>query len=500
MKIRKKIEAIYPANSLQQGFIFHSLSQPDDDAYQVQLLFDYQQAINPINYKKAWLSSIKTFPALRTCFNWKEDIIQVIYEEGDLVFIEHDISHEVDKNKAIESIRIKDRSEPFDLTKPKLLRVYLIKQSENLYTVLKSEHHAILDGWSVPILLNTVHEYYNAYMRHEQPKIQVERSYLHAQEYIAKHQNNAKDYWDSLLKTSKDANNLNVLLDKQIDLDQATVVHKPRVAYLKIDTKKYLEIQRLAKEEGLTLNVLVQYAWHKLLRVYTQDEQTIVGTTISGRSIPVTGIEHSVGLYINTLPLVLDWNTDRTVRAQLNEIHARITEMNNHCYVNLSKLQTGGRRLFHSLLVFENYPLPENQGGSDKLVALMRESIEKVDYALALVVVERQGMLELRLKYDGELLSEGRAQSYLETISEILNGLSEEIEKQDEEFSLLTKEKSQELIHGWNEASYTNDRKDLVSLFESQAKVRGEESALWCRGESLSYEALNKRSNQVARY
>ena len=44
--IVSEIQAIYPANSLQQGFIFHVLSQPLDDAYRVQSLFDYYHALD----------------------------------------------------------------------------------------------------------------------------------------------------------------------------------------------------------------------------------------------------------------------------------------------------------------------------------------------------------------------------------------------------------------------------------------------------------------------
>ncbi|MBS0359507.1 MAG: amino acid adenylation domain-containing protein, partial [Proteobacteria bacterium] len=500
---RNPIDFIYAANSLQQGFIYHSLAYPDDDAYHVQLLFDYRQALNIDNYKKAWQLAIQTYPILRTAFHSEENLMQVIYRKGSLDFTLMDLSElsdDLTRNKKISLVQQEDRKKRFDLSKPSLFRIYLFKQDPEFFTVMKSEYHGIEDGWSGAELLNKVHEYYEQLQSQKTIRVSVESVYCRAQEFYSQNQSEVYQYWENHLVNVNNANDLNLMFEKNVDLDSYRQVFQSKQAYKKINNKACSQLESLAKEEGLTLNVLVQYAWHKLLRVYTQDEQTIVGTTISGRSIPVTGIEHSVGLYINTLPLVLDWTTGRTVRAQLNEIHARITEMNNHCYVNLSKLQTGGRRLFHSLFVFENYPLPENQGGSDKLVALMRESIEKVDYALALVVVERQGMLELRLKYDGELLSAGRAQSYLETISEILNGLSEGIEKQDEEFSLLTKDKSQELLYEWNKGSYTNDRKDLVSLFESQAKVRGEESALWCRGESLSYEALNKRSNQVARY
>ena len=122
----------------------------------------------------------------------------------------------------------------------------------------------------------------------------------------------------------------------------------------------------MVKQEAITLSVAIQFAWHKLLHVYTRDRQTIVGTTISGRTIPISGIE-GVGLYINTLPLVIDWEETQSIRNQLQSIHHQITEMNHHSTVNLVSLQKEGRRLFHSLLIFENYPLPE---GKEKLKTL----------------------------------------------------------------------------------------------------------------------------------
>ncbi|MBD2812885.1 hypothetical protein ID853_18915, partial [Xenorhabdus sp. Vera] len=49
-----QIEALYPATSLQQGFIYHHLAQPQDDAYRVQLLLDYHASINVDAYQQAW--------------------------------------------------------------------------------------------------------------------------------------------------------------------------------------------------------------------------------------------------------------------------------------------------------------------------------------------------------------------------------------------------------------------------------------------------------------
>ncbi|WP_038266459.1 condensation domain-containing protein, partial [Xenorhabdus cabanillasii] len=99
------------------------------------------------------------------------------------------------------------------------------------------------------------------------------------------------------------------------------------------------------------------------------DEQTIVGTTVSGRDVPVDGIEASVGLYINTLPLMVQWENTQTVADVLQAIQHDIAALNSHSAVSLASLQPDGARLFHSLLVFENYPAP--------VVSETRDGIEK---------------------------------------------------------------------------------------------------------------------------
>ncbi|KKK58781.1 hypothetical protein LCGC14_3040950, partial [marine sediment metagenome] len=65
---------------------------------------------------------------------------------------------------------------------------------------------------------------------------------------------------------------------------------------------------------------------------------SFVGTTVSGRDIPVAGIESSVGLYINTLPLALDWAESVTIHTQLQSLQQRIAALNSHSGIELASL------------------------------------------------------------------------------------------------------------------------------------------------------------------
>ena len=147
-----KIEGIYPANSLQQGFISHFLTYPDDDAYIVQVLFDYDVILDVEKYKQAWVKITETYPILRTCFNWEKELIQVVYKKSNLDCNYLDLTDVKDKANKITKIQQKYRKEGFDLSKPSLLSLAIIKQNESHFTVLFNHHHAIMDGFSIPYL------------------------------------------------------------------------------------------------------------------------------------------------------------------------------------------------------------------------------------------------------------------------------------------------------------------------------------------------------------
>ena len=212
---------------------------------------------------------------------------------------------------------------------------------------------SISDGWSGPILLNDVHNYYHELSVGNDLQIQEDESYLKTQEYIQRHKSLANIYWQERL-SGIEVNDLSVLLDTDKNINEIKSLTDNYQETLVIKGDTYNKLKSITAKLGITTNTLLQFAWHKLINIYTQNPQTIVGTTVSGRDILVEGIENSVGLYINTLPLVIDWGNTHTIKEQLEYVHSCINDMNRYSYADLSKIQSSKERLFHSLFVFEN--------------------------------------------------------------------------------------------------------------------------------------------------
>ncbi|MFI4918473.1 MAG: amino acid adenylation domain-containing protein [Legionellales bacterium] len=494
------IEVIYPANSLQQGFVLHALSQPHDDAYRVQLVFDYFTQLNTALYQEAWTLAIQRFPILRAYFNWDEHLVQIISKTGQLECHLHSLVDESNKEEQFAAIQTQDRLIPFDLKKPTLMRLHLVHYHATHSVLLLSVHHSILDGWSVPFLLQQVHAYYVELLQNRKPTLIVETAYLSTQAYISKHHASVNDYWNHELTAIEHPNYLTPLLSQPVPLESMKILSHPAETVVFVHEQERQVLQQFMHQHGLTFHVLLQFAWHKLIQIYTRDEQTIVGTTLSGRTLPVAGIDQSVGLFINTLPLMVPWDDTATVLQQLRFIEKKIASINEHGFVDLASLQTEGNRLFHSLLVTE-YSNHLEDHNPTLIQAQFRENIEKSDYPLTLLVHESQTKLRLKLKYDETYLTTAKAQQLMQHVMTILLQLPKQYYEPHHAVQLLTAAEYQRVVCDWNQtATQVSCDKTIHQLFEEQVQRTPEQIALQMGSDSLTYSALNEAANQLARF
>ncbi|MBD1557489.1 amino acid adenylation domain-containing protein [Vibrio sp. S9_S30] len=494
------IEAIHPATHLQRGLVFHSLNHPNDDAYRVQLLLDYTCDLDVDMYITAWALAAETFPILRTSFDWEEgEIIQVVHRrakltEEDFEYVDLSALSPDQQEIEIGNIQRLDRQKGFDLSQPQLIRFVVIKLSDQRYTLLKTEHHAICDGWSIPLLLGAVHEYYDANVSGSTISVTPESTYLDAQAFLSSHQKETDAFWQGKKAQFEQANDVSVMFDKKVSLADIHEIANPQESKVQINAGAYHELKKRCLSAGVTANVALQFAWHKLIQIFTQDEQTNVGTIVSGRALPIEGIEKSVGLYINTLPLTVDWQADDSVQQVLNDIQQSISELNSHSNVALSELQAGGERLFHSIMVFENYPMPEEVTEGIGAHIEFRSSVEKLDYPLVLMAYEHNESLSLILKYGQDWLGEVSAQRLLDLLVGIL------------QTALVDTTVAQKSIVAAPTYSVSGSSRNARSentlqyWFEHHASQSPDAVALETEQQRLTYEEVNNKANALARY
>ena len=506
-----EIQAIYVANSLQAGFIYHYLSKSEgDDAYKVQLLWKYKSQVNEDYFIQSWQQALDRYPGLRVRFNWEEEIVQIIDKKITLDYRFRDIQHKRNKEKAIEGIRIVDRKEDYDLAKGNLLRVYLIQVDKEEFVVLYSNHHAISDGWSNPNLLNYIHEVYNSLINQNTPvELLEEQAYLRAQEYLqVKSKNNTHDRWwvDYLsgVERTIEVRGLRKQEANGINLLDYKFIQEPISKGVKIRDKEYRALSSFIKQEGLTWSNLIMWCWSKALSVYDNRNDNIIGITLSGRSLPINDIEQSVGLYINTLPLVVRHDSNESILNILKNIQKDTEQLNQLTHTNLSSLnRNASDRLFATMVVYENYPIPTNKDNQDAhaLLPIFLSSVEKTDYPLTVLAYEKDSVLSVEIKYAGELFEVKQIERLLKLMSLLLQQIPICYNKLEQELILIDNEEYNYLVYDYNktEKEYPKD-KTIHQLFEEQVERTPNNIAVVFEEKQLTYQELNSKANQLAHY
>src|SRR5262249_56572234 len=77
------------------------------------------------------------------------------------------ISREEQESRS-NALLLADREQGFDLSNPPLMRLWLIRLADDRYHLIWSHHHLLLDGWSLPLILQEVFAFYEAYQQGEE--------------------------------------------------------------------------------------------------------------------------------------------------------------------------------------------------------------------------------------------------------------------------------------------------------------------------------------------
>ncbi len=540
------IEKVYPTTGMQQGLLFHS--GLDHSAYLTQLSVDLDGPLNAMAMQQAWLEMVRRHDVFRTVFS-DDHSHQLVLSEVALPFTTLDWSeyNESEQQQQLTQFLAEDRAQGFDLKQVPLMRIALIVFSPQRHRLVWTNHHALSDGWSLPLVLKDVMSLYKEACPDsiDDSLGQVSTDNLSAsslglasvlpkpqpyENYIGWLQNQddekARSYWRDLLSDIDEPTQINI---HQIADDQSQEGQSPkaksqqaRLQKLTLTPEKSAQLQSLAKHHQVTLNTLVQAAWAYLLHRYCGEQQVVFGETVSGRPAEIKGVEDMVGLFINSLPVPVNIKPEQEIGSWLRALHEGSIDRNEYGFLSLSEIQnlsslannsSGERNLFDSLVVFENYPVDQEiqkiiAGSGLKVSDINNE--EQTNYALTLMVLperadsngtERQGKLSFELGYLAERYAEDTIARILGHLDGVLTGLLDSSRKTVGELSILTAEEEHQLLVDWNNtaANYPHD-KCMHELFEQQVEHNPDAIATVFNQEKLTYAELNQRANRLARH
>ncbi|QMS92211.1 AMP-binding protein [Nostoc edaphicum CCNP1411] len=496
---RQNIENIYPLSPMQQGMLFHTLLTPQAGVYVPQVCLNLEGKLDVNAMQAAWHEVIKNHAVLRSAFYWeqRDKPFQVVFRQVEFpwTFLDwREVSSEEQKAR-LEEFLEGDRYDGFDLKQPPLMRFALIQLAESHHTLIWTQHHLILDGWSSALVIQQVFQhYYHSPSRYSNPRPYGEYiAWLQQQDQAA-----AKTFWQKQLQGFITPTSLPI--SQNLRTTQPSLQEEMR----SLNPDQTATLQTWVKQHQLTLNTLLQGAFALLLSRYSNTTDVVFGATSSGRPATLPGVQSMVGLFINTLPVRVQVSPQANLVEWLQKLQAQQAESWQYEYTSLLEIQEWselprGTSLFESILVFENYPVDTSgvQGNQDLRIVNI-QSIEWTNFPLTLLV-SVGNKLSVKLKYDRNRFAPVAMTQLLEHFCLLLERMIVQSEQNLGTISLLTHQERQQIIQ-WNQTQTDYPQECIHHQFEAQVARTPDNIAVVFQEEKLTYRELNQRANQLAHY
>lgn len=354
------IEDLYPLSPAQQGILFYALSAPESGVYFEQFPLAYDEEFDPDVFVAAWQQVVDRHPILRTSFLWEdlETPVQVVHRQAQVPVERLDWRHrgDAEQQRELAAYAAADRRRGFDLTRPPLLRLILFRFGETSYRVIWSHHHLLLDGWSVGLMMNEIFALYQAISQGVVAPLPARRPYKDFIVWLRKLDATAAEpYWRRVLASFRRPTSLLVPRSYAGGIDPD---YELRLIRLSADLTAGLKA--FAQRHRLTPITLVYGAWALFLARTSGERDVVFGTTVSGRSPALAGVESMMGCLINTLPVRVKADPDAELVPWLQALQRSLVELRQ--YEQTPLLDVLGwaelpRRvpLFESLVIFESF-------------------------------------------------------------------------------------------------------------------------------------------------
>lgn len=501
----KNIQNIYPLSPMQQGMLFHSLYAPETEVYSEQLSCKLSGQINLSAFRRAWEEVLNRHDILRTAFVWEDldEPLQVVHQKLNLPFTVLNWQN-LDPQRQKEQLRQylqEERARGWDLSEAPLMRLSVIQLSASSCYFIWSNHHLLLDGWALPIILGEVFTLYDAFDQNREIHLAPPRPFSDYIEWLQKQDmEKARAFWRKKLA------GITAPTPLVIDYQAVKAAGSYKKERMLLSPELSRQLQQLVRDYKLTLNTLIQGAWGILLHKYSGENDILFGATVSGRPTEIPGVEQMVGLFINTLPVRVPIKPEMRLIDLLQNLLLDQAEARQFEYTPLVEVQGVSEvprelPLFNSIIVFENYPVSDSLKQRQSALNISEvETFERTNYPITLVASPGQ-VLAIDVAYESRRFPESGIQRLLQHLSTILQSFAADPNGTIGGLQLLTSEERKQLLVQWNLTEKEYPAEDtLQTWFEKIVRQSPDHAALFCDGQTLTYQKLNQRANQLAHY
>ena len=406
----------------------------------------------------------------------------------------------------IDQILVETKNLPFDLGKVPLLRADLFQIDEEEHIFLFTVHHIVFDGWSHGNFSRELSALYQAYLNNQVNPLEAlsaqysdfsvwQREWLESGE-LPKH----VEFWKHALEG---ATNLEMPTDRPRPPRQKYRGNSYRFS-LGQDISELMKA--FCKQERVTPFMVSLAAYQALLFRYSGQEDVLVGTPIANRL--KSEFEPLIGFFVNTLVIRGDLSGQPGFREVVRRL--RNTSLDAFQYQNLP---------FEKLVEVVNPVRDQSRHPIFQVVFSMQntrssslalEGLEVEEYQsqttsshfdLEFHMFNVDGQWVGRMHYNTDLYDHETIVRFMEHYQVLLASLLKNPETPVSELPILKNEERQRLLEMSNNKLEVFESNFCIhELVEKQSALLPNSVALVCDGKEMTYQQLNARANQLARF
>ncbi|KAJ5827283.1 AMP-dependent synthetase/ligase [Penicillium robsamsonii] len=188
-------------------------------------------------------------------------------------------------------------------------------------SIVLSIHHALYDGWSMPLIVDRVNGAYRGEDIGSPAPFKNFIKWLRDTDQVS-----TEKYWET-------------------QLEGATTLQFPLIPYTGYQARAdsllehYVKLPRASSSSTTSIATTIRAAWGLLAAHYTSSDDVVFGETMTGRTAPVAAVEEIEGPMITTVPVRVC--IDRKARASgyLQQIHDQTVDRIPHEHMGLQHIR-----------------------------------------------------------------------------------------------------------------------------------------------------------------
>ncbi|GAA2581361.1 amino acid adenylation domain-containing protein [Actinomadura fulvescens] len=494
-----RVADVLPATPLQVGLSFHTLARGDDDTdvYVVQAVMSLVGTLDKGRMAAAAEELLRRHPALRIhlATTLPGDIVQVVPARVRLSWRYVDLSgHAPDARAGRLAAQLKvERERPFDPERPPLIRFLLCGTGPGDHRLVITNHHALLDGWSMPLVGRSLLAIYAELGG--APAAPAATSLAGYYRWLARQDREAsRQAWRDELAGVDDGT---LLAPATAD----AAVERPGRVTAGLGAELSDRLRAFARERGVTLTAVLQTAWGLLLGRLTGRRDVVFGCPVSGRPAEVDGVESMIGQLGTTIPVRIRCTPYDTVGAVLRDVHARNVALSDHHHLGLPDIQrlAAAGDLFDTMLVMENFPLSSRRRTTlaPGLDLAGVDIIDATHYPLTVIVIPEDEIV-IGLGYQPRAFDEETVQGYGRRLRTLLLELVADPERPVGRLPMLGPDETRRALRAGDGGVPAKARLSCLEEFGAWVRRKPDAEALVCRDRSLTYAELDREANRLA--